>query len=311
MSLWPANASINAIRARSTLSKQIREFFAERNVLEVETPLLYGAHSYEPQLQQFKLTTHDNSCKPLYLHTSPEFAMKRLLCTHGVSIYQICKVFRAGEVGRHHNPEFSMLEWYRVGWSLKQLYAEIEQLLGLCLGTNSLQIYTYDTVFKKEFGKSPHTISNEALSDIALKHGAANCYNWNTETLLDFLFTHAIQPNLGLEGPCIITEFPSCMACLAQLEEKPNYTVAKRFEVFSKGIELANGYDELISAETVATRWRQSGTEALEPDIHLLDALKAGMPACVGVALGLDRLLMLQLGASKLSDVLSFDWQRV
>jgi lysyl-tRNA synthetase class 2 len=299
----------------------IRRFFAERGVLEVETPLLRHAAGTDPNLQPFATEFRLPGLAagaPLHLQTSPEFAMKRLLAAGSGSIYQICKAFRNEESGRFHNPEFTLLEWYRVGFSLDGLMDEIDALLQLLcasLGLGASERIAYAGLFQKHLGLDPLSSSLAAFAECASQHGlpeAAMLCGEARPLWLDLLFSHFIQPHLGLGRLSLVHGYPACLPSLARA--KPGApAVVERVEVFLQGVELGNGYHELADAAEQARRFeadlaarRALGLPPLPIDHTLLAALEAGLPDCSGMALGLDRLLMLVLGADGIAEVLAF-----
>jgi lysyl-tRNA synthetase class 2 len=300
---WHPAATRDMLEARARLLAAIRAFMAERDILEVETPALSPYGNPDPHLEN--LTAGD-----YYLQTSPEFAMKRLLAAGSGSIYQICRVFRGGESGRRHQPEFTLLEWYRTGFDHHDLMDEVNALL-LTLGLAGAERLPYAEVFQAGAGLDPHRAADAELADKALDLGLAGS-GWDRAALLDFLFSHEVMPELGRECPCLVYDFPACQAALARIRpgEVP---VAERFELFIKGMEIANGYNELTDVSEQESRFREEnrrrrdrGQPAIAADARLLAALAAGLPACAGVALGLDRLLMTLTGADDIHAVLAF-----
>lgn len=306
------------LQARAELNATIRAFFAQRDVLEVETPLLCRHSGTDPNLQPITATYQAQSGGPLQLHylqTSPEFAMKRLLASGSGAIYQLGKAFRNGERGSKHNPEFTMLEWYRPGFTLTQLMDEVEVLVNTALGLPAAAMHrmSYRSLFEQILGIDPHVIALDELQllttsmisvDVSLLHTRAAC--------LDLLYGHVLEPML--QEPVFLYDYPAEQAALARvaLDDK-GQRVALRFELVIGGMEIANGYDELLDAEEQRQRFaadcatrRALGLEDIAPDGRLLAALEQGLPACSGVALGVDRLLMLKLGASTIDEVLAF-----
>lgn len=300
--------------------QRIRVFFAERNVLEVETPLLSHASGTDPQLAFFTSTyeTPPHS-QPLFLQTSPEFAMKRLLAAGSGSIYQICKAFRNGEVGRFHNPEFTLLEWYRVNFDLAQLMSEVETLFDVLFGgkLNTPQRVSYQTVFEQFTGLNALIFSLEDYSTFAKQENLPDAISICGEShalWLDFLFSFCVQPHLGKDALCLVYGYPACQSSLARLNAE-NPLITERVEVFINGIELGNGFHELTDAKEqnrrfdaeIQTRQRENLPAAVK-DERLLAALENGLPDCSGIALGLDRLLMVLADSPAIADVLSFEF---
>ncbi|WP_371186928.1 elongation factor P--(R)-beta-lysine ligase [Thalassotalea maritima] len=324
MQNWQPNASIESLRERANILATIRRFFAERNVMEVDTPLLSSATVTDIHLQSFATTleadqTANNQNLELFLQTSPEFAMKRLLAAGSGCIYQMGKAFRHELAGRHHNPEFTMLEWYRVGYDDKQLMAEMDQLLQAVLACEPAQMMSYQQAFKRYVGIDPLTAQIEQLKAKLLSLGCGD--DWlqqenNIDTLLQFMFAEYVETSIGKQRPCFIYHFPASQAALAKIDND-DPRVARRFEVYFKGIELANGFDELQDASEQRKRFVDDnkvrvsmGLPSKPIDENLLAALQHGLPQCAGVALGVDRLIMLALNKPHLSDVLSFDVNR-
>lgn len=298
----------------------IRRFFSGRDVLEVETPLLCRTTGTDPQLDFFSTSLHSpphNST--LFLQTSPEFAMKRLLAAGSGSIYQICKAFRNGESGRSHNPEFTILEWYRVGFGLPQLMAEVaDLLLGLLAPAFvSLKVrqISYQQIFREATGLDALVFDAEAYATYARHLGVAEAVDLCGDEhvlWLDLIFSYAVQPAMSEDTLYLVYDYPAIQSSLARIHpDDPR--VAERFEVFVNGMELGNGFFELADAAEQEARFdremahRQAhGLAAVEKDHLFLEALRAGLPDCSGVALGLDRLLMVATGRRSIDDVLAF-----
>jgi lysyl-tRNA synthetase class 2 len=317
---WQPSASLAVLRERALLIGKIRNFFAERNVLEVETPLMSHGTVTDPHVVGipaiFK-TYGTNQEKICYLQTSPEYAMKRLLAMGSGSIYQICKAFRQGEVGALHNPEFTMLEWYREGFDHHALMDEMDDLLQMVLSVEPAERVSYGELFQQHLGFDPHVISAGELAAFARdKHVSLQGVITDKDAWLDLLWTHYIEPNVGLERPLFLFDYPVSQAALAQIRDGQP-PLASRFEVYFKGIELANGFHELQDASEQHKRFENDlafrakhGLPALGIDQRFLAALTHGLPNCAGVALGLDRLLMLALDCKKVADVLSFEFSQ-
>ncbi len=297
----------------------IRSFFQERDYLEVETPILSHAANPEPCIQKMMLRCDREFVnKNVYLQTSPEFHMKRLLAAGSGPIYQIGKAFRQGEMGRYHNPEFSILEWYRPGFDHHDLMTELDELLQVVLNIKSGERFSYQEIFQKYLDINPHHASIELLIACASQHDITTIGvdKEDKDVWLQLLLTHIIEPQLGLERPCFIYDYPGSQAALAKIRHGEQI-VAERFEVYIRGIELANGYHELCDPQEQRERFQkdiekrqQTELPEIPMDEYFLQALSAGLPACSGVALGLDRLILLATGSHKISDVISFDWQR-
>lgn len=292
------------LTARATLYQQIRTFFAERQVVEVDTPLLADAPVTDPFLEAL---TVEHPGKTQYLQTSPEYAMKQLLAAGSGDIYQLCKAFRAEEAGRLHRTEFTMLEWYRVGFDEHDLMAEVDALLQCTLSCQPATKHTYQSLFDTYLGINPHAVSEEALLAMVHQQLDLTADNLNRDDYLMLLFSHCIEPHLGHEQPVFVYDYPASQAALAQCKQVNRQIVAARFEVFVNGMELANGYHELTDATEQKHRFEkdlalreQLGLPAVPIDEGLVQALEKGLPACAGVALGVDRLLMLQCEANSL-----------
>jgi len=315
--MWRPSASIANLRLRAELLQKIREFFAARKVLEVETPLICHTSVTDPHIQSIPVLL--SLSKKYYLQTSPEYAMKRLLAAGAGPIYQICKAFRQEEEGRLHNPEFTMLEWYRPGFDHHALMQEMDALLQFVLHTMPAEKITYANVFEKYLGINPHTTTISELENCAqankIEMDANFCWD-DIDTGLQLLLTHCIEPQLGHDRPWFIYDFPKSQAALARIQNS-NPAVASRFEVYFRGIELANGFHELQDAKEQRKRFENNlaqrkslGLPELLIDEYFLASLQHGLPDCAGVALGIDRLVMLAINANCLSDVISFDIQR-
>lgn len=290
--------------------------------MEVETQLCASAPTPDPTLAS--LRTHYlgplyPGGKTLYLQTSPEFAMKRLLAAGSGPIYQICKAFRNGEAGRWHNPEFTILEWYRPGWDHHGLMSEVAALAQRILGADRpVEKHSYGDLFAQYLGLDPHAADSRELRACALEQGLAgvDALDLTAGDWLDLLLTQCIEPRLGREGLCFVYDYPATKASLARIRaDSP--PVAERFELYVQGIELANGFHELTDAQEQRRRFaqesdsrRRAGQEVPPLDEHFLAALEAGLPSCSGVALGVDRLLMLALGRQRIDEVIAFPLDR-
>ena len=319
---WRPGAGLEALRARAVMLADLRRYFAAAEVLEVETPLVGTSAGTDPSLQPLR-ARYRGPIFPrgsdLYLQTSPEFAMKRLLAAGTGAIYQICKAFRDGEAGRLHNPEFTILEWYRPGFNVARLMTEVATVTGLALDRPDLEVEhrSYREVFESALGIDVLDASAEDLRQVALRSHVLGAEGMDLarDGWLDLLMSHLIQPYLGAERLCFVTDYPASQAALATLNEDGR--TAARFELFFQGIELANGFRELTDAGEQAARFeadnclrRAQGLAPIRVDRGLLGALEHGMPDCAGVAVGLDRLLMLRLGVDDIDAVLSFSLQR-
>ena len=318
---WQPAASLELLELRAKLFGQIRQFFADRAVLEVDTPALSHATVTDRHLHTFKtefVGPNYANGQALYLMTSPEFHMKRLLASGSGCIYQICKSFRNEESGRYHNPEFAMLEWYRVGFDHHQLMDEMDELLKVTLKVKSTYRMTYQQAFLSQLGICPLEASMTELEESAYALGLGDIAKdeTNRDTLLQLLFNLGVESQIGQEQPVFIYNFPASQAALAKISPQ-DPRVAERFEVYFKGVELANGFHELDSAAEQLKRFeddnlmRQSlGLPEQPIDYRLLEALEAGLPQCAGVALGIDRLMMLANQADHIEQVLAFPFDR-
>lgn len=321
MQNWQPTTTHKARTARAALLRLIRDFFYTRNVLEVDTPLLSAGTVTDEHLDAFETPFHFSSTgEPvrLFLQTSPEYAMKRLLCAQSGSIYQICKAFRHEGEGRWHNPEFTMLEWYRIDFDHFALMNEVDELLQLVLNTQAGEQISYQHAFIKYLNIDPLDTCDEVLVDIMTKENidihAPETLSFDSK--LQLLFSYCIEPKIGQQRPCFVYNFPASQAALAKINES-DPRVADRFEVYFKGVELANGFNELSAAQEQRSRFQQDNEKrqqaglATKPiDENFLCALEAGLPSCAGVALGIDRLLMLKVGAQHIQEVISFPVSR-
>ncbi|HHX82350.1 MAG TPA: EF-P lysine aminoacylase GenX [Pseudomonadaceae bacterium] len=315
MSHWQPAASQDLLLTRGDTYRRIREFFAARGVLEVDTPLMARSIGTDVNLDPIRALYQAHpaaAAETLYLQTSPEFAMKRLLAAGSGPIYQLCKAFRNGERGRRHNPEFTMLEWYRPGFSLVELMDEVEALVSEVLGPVHCRRVSYARLFEEHLALDPHLAPLERLqSELHARVSIADQAP-DRDTCLDLLYTHVVEP--ALQDAVMITDYPASQAALAKLEEDAEgRLVARRFELVINGMEIANGYDELCDADEQAERFQrdqvlrqQRSLPPLAVDEQFLAALHAGLPACTGVALGVDRLLMLRSGTDIIDQVLAF-----
>ena len=321
MQSWQPSCSISQLKQRALIINSIRQFFADRQVLEVDTPAMSHATVTDVHLHTFKtefIGPEYASGKSVYLMTSPEFHMKRLLAAGSGSIYQINKAFRNEENGRYHNPEFTMLEWYRTGFDHHDLMAEMDELLQQVLGCESCEKITYQQAFLRVLDICPLETTLEQLRDVAAILGLSNIAENedNRDTLLQLLFSVGIEPHIGQTVPVMVYDFPASQAALAKINQQ-DPRVADRFEVYFKGIELANGFHELDDAKEQLARFEQDNQQRVEMglhpqpiDHHLIAALEAGLPQCAGVALGIDRLVMLAICADHIDQVTAFPFPR-
>ena len=320
---WRPTAQADFLKQRAQLIATIRQFFLDRQVLEVETPLLSHAAVTDPYVLSIPATFTPLGAEvntAVFLQTSPEYAMKRLLAAGLGPIYQICKAFRQGDLGRLHNPEFTMLEWYRPGFNHHDLMDEMDEFLQYILHTAPAERLTYAALFEKFLRINPHAATQQQLIDCAkqqqiqieLNGGIPERNFW-----LNLLMTHCIEPQIGLEKPLFLYDFPVSQAALAKIRADETPPVASRFEVHFKGLELANGFHELQNPQEQRQRFlndlafrSQQGMPSVAMDELFLASLAAGLPDCAGVALGVDRLVMIALNAHSIAEVLSFSFER-
>lgn len=309
----PHRSSREVLQARAALLQDIRQFFSEREVLEVETPLLRPCTVTDLHIESLAVSPAKNPEQRLgYLQTSPEYAMKQMLCIgdNTGAIYQICKAFRDDEPSRLHRPEFTLLEWYRPGFSLDQLMDEVEALVGRVSDCSAIERISYGELFRDHLDIDPHTVSLDEIETLATSRMEISATGLEVSDYLQLLLAQEIEPNLP--GALFVYDFPVAQAALARVEtDSSGQQVARRFELFCSGMELANGYQELTDADEQRNRFerdRQRRLQAGKPqytiDTELLSALADGMPECAGVALGLDRLLMLKMGATHIDEVM-------
>ncbi|MEN8168947.1 MAG: elongation factor P--(R)-beta-lysine ligase [Pseudomonadota bacterium] len=314
---WRPNAPLENLKKRARILQRIRAFFAEHGVLEVETPGLSAAALTDPAIDSL----HTRYIGPghaegldLYLHTSPEFPMKRLLAAGSGPIFQIARVFRQGEAGRRHNPEFTLLEWYRPGYDHHALMDEVEELVAPVLGLGGkAERLSYRSAFLQFADIDPLQASITELREAAQRLDIGDFdAEEDRDFWLDLILSHSVEPNLGKGGLCFLTDYPASQASLARLNPD-NPAVAERFELYYKGVELANGFHELGDSAEQRKRFEaelaervDKGRERPPMDERFLAALEAGFPDCAGVALGVDRLVMLAVGAESLDQVIAF-----
>ncbi|ENV56288.1 EF-P lysine aminoacylase GenX [Acinetobacter soli CIP 110264] len=314
--------SIEALKARAQLYRTIREFFAQRNVMEVETPIVSQAGVTDVHLASVQVQRHiEGRMQQQYLQTSPEFAMKRLLAAGSGPIYQICKVFRDDEHGRKHNSEFTMLEWYRPGLDLRELMHETAALLNVCLAHRFDEIrplvLSYKHAFQDRLDINPLQATLAQLKQTAQRVGLTLDLGDDRLAYMDLLFSHFVEPSLGFDTPIFLTDFPPEMASLAKVRlDEDGEEVAARFEVYIEGLELANAYDELLDASVLRARFEADnqerdklGLQVMPLDENLLAAL-AHIPECSGIALGIDRLLMVATQKLNIEQVIAFPASR-
>lgn len=310
MSDWLPTASLEAMKARAELMSTVRAFFAARNVLEVDTPQLAHYGVSDPHIQCIPVPGYG------YLQSSPEYHMKRLLAAGSGPIYQTCKAFRDGEAGGRHNPEFTMLEWYRPGFALKDLIDECLALFAELFPGATSQHYHFRALFHHVTGLDPLKAEDSALIACAEQHGAPS--DLDKAAAVDYLMATQVEPALPADQLTVVNDFPGWAAALAQThQDRDGAVVARRFEIYYRGLELANGYQELTDAQEQRRRFEQDNIlrqqyklNIMEADDYLLNAMDQGLPPCSGVAMGVERLLMAQETLPRISDTLTFPWDR-
>ncbi len=318
---WQPTLTWQNAQKRAVILQQIRQFFAERNVIEVETPALSQGTVTDVYLDAFVCKHNflaDSSVEEsvdLYLQTSPEFHMKRLLAGGYGCIYSLAKAFRHEQAGRHHNSEFTLLEWYRVGFNQFDLMSEVAELLKTILACNEPLFTSYQDIFIETVNIDPLTASFTELVTV-LEHYDKSA-DWlieqnDLDALLQFIFTEIIEPTIGINAPCFVYNFPVAQASLAKILPQ-DARVAERFECYYHGIELVNGFNELTDANEQIKRFQQDnakrvkqGLPARAIDDNFIAALNHGLPQCSGVALGVDRLVMLALPCKYINETLTF-----
>ena len=314
--LWGPSSSLDTLRARAAALARIRAFFASRGILEVDTPQLCPVSATDPLLDSVPAQPFRDG-RTWYLQTSPEFPLKRLLAAGSGPIYQLGKCFRRGEAGPRHNPEFTMLEWYRPGLDLGALIAEVAALAGELVPGLPLRSASYRTLFLLHAGIDPFAVDDPQLRERAVAF-APDADSWDRDAILDLLFSTLVEPRLGDGCLEVVTDFPASQAALARTRsDEHGNRVAARFELFMRGLEIANGYDELCDPSELRRRFEADNAErlrrGLDPvpvDERLLAAMSHGLPECSGVALGVDRLLMVALGKQRIDEVIAFGADR-
>ena len=319
---WTPSASLEALRLRAKLYALIRDFFAERGVLEVETPVLSQAGNTDPNIASFSLEFSgrtDGAPRTRWLRTSPEYPLKRLLAAGAGDCYELGRVFRDGEAGGRHNPEFTMLEWYRVGWDHRRLIDETAALVAAAMASvgraAEVEKIAYRDLYRRQLGVDPASADVTqlvaALGEVEIDPEGLERDDW-----LDLLMTHRIQPAFPADRMTVVYDYPASQCALARIRpDRP--PVAERFELYLGALELANGYHELNDAAEQRRRFladnaRRAARGLPQPavDERLLQALQAGLPDCAGVALGVDRLLMAMLGADRIGAAVAFAFAR-
>ena len=323
---WKPSASMMALRERAKLLQAVRRYFDSAGVMEVETPMLSSAATVDVYINSFSTEYEpigESDLQTLYLHTSPEFPMKRLLAAGSGDIYSMSRVFRNGEAGGRHNPEFTMLEWYRVGMDQQSLMDDVSAMLSFACNFVEVRRCSYGELFEEALSVNPYIVDTNVLDELVQKKIDPGLSGLDRNDCLDLLFSKFIEPNLGsikgnqLQG-VFVYDYPASMSALARISTNDRgEKVASRFELFINGTELANGYHELLDAEEQQKRFEKEqdkrterGFDRYPYDQRMVQALEHGMPDCAGVAMGVDRLLMLMLGVQHISDVIAFDFSR-
>ncbi len=314
---WQPSASVELLKQRAHILQRIRIFFVERELTEVETPIFSHFAGTEPNLNAVTadLKLRGKSCEG-FLQTSPEYAMKRLLSAGMGDCFQISRVFRADEQGRFHNPEFSLLEWYRLNFDDRKLLEEVEQFLHEILNCGAAEYCEYQQLFVKFLEIDPLKATFKELQNCTKKVMEYPPELDSKDDYLQLLFSACIEPKIGFERPCFVTDYPASQASLARINAD-NPQLSCRFEVFFKGIELGNGFYELNDAEEQQQRFveenkrrQKMGIETMEIDTRLIEALQHGLPDCSGIAIGIDRLVMLATDAKHINEVMAFPVDR-
>lgn len=316
--IWQPSASLDALRRRAQLLADLRRFFAARNALEVEVPILSRRATSDPHIDSIQAVCGGEAA---FLATSPEFGLKRLLAAGLGDCYSLGKVFRNGEAGSRHNPEFTMLEWYRLGWDDRRLMAEVGELLGQQLsqlpGMDTVRSVSYRQLFLEQLGLDPHSADERELRECAARELDLSFAPASRDECLDLLMSHRLEPAMG-EGITLLYDFPASQAALAKVVvDEYGVPVARRFEAYVNGMELANGYWELTDPGEQYRRFEADHRYRASHKLHvypyeerLVAALDAGLPECAGVALGVDRLLMLAGGYTRIEEVIAFPIER-
>lgn len=313
---WQPTCTLNNLMLRADLYHKIRQFFANRSVMEVETPLLCTHTVTDPHIESF-IAPLSPPTSHYYLQTSPEYAMKRLLAAGSGAIYQITKSFRVGESGSRHNPEFTMLEWYRPGFNHHDLMNELDALLQFTINSTPAEKISYRNLFLNYLNIDPLTANAAQLKKIIIENKInIDATDFDYDTALQILLSHLIEPSMGFEKPLFLYDFPPSQAALSKIRQD-EYPVAERFELYINGAEIANGFHELTDADEQQKRFEKNqllrkANQQVVPaiDHFFIDALKSGMPNCAGVAVGIDRLLMQYAKTNHIQDVIAFPFER-
>jgi len=320
VSNWEPGASIEVLRERSTLIQKIRKYFSDQDILEVETPAISKFPTIDEHIDSIEVSLKSKKV-PSYLISSPEYHMKRLLCFGMPSIYQICKAFRKDESGSHHNPEFTIIEWYQLGIDDRQLMEVTDRFLQYVLNTDPAEFITYKALFNKYLNIDPFNLTQSKFLLCCQKSGITppkelTLKNCKIEDQLNFLMGFYIEKKIGLQKPVFVYHYPASQSALAKIDPLHDQ-ISQRFEVFYKGLELGNGYHELQDYQVHLSRFgsiiekrRDSGQADYHLDCNFLDAIEHGLPHCSGIAIGFDRLLMIKTGIDDIDKVQSFSSKR-
>ena len=305
---------IEILKDRALMLKKAREFFYERAILEVDCPILSPYASVDAHIDLIAACAMQMDA---FLHSSPEYPMKRLLSEGIGDIFQLSHVFRDGECGSKHNPEFMMAEWYRLSFSFEAMVEETLDFIRLFLGNFEAEIVSYKELFLRYAGIDPYSSTNEELGQY-LQKISPETQTDSRDDILNFILALQIEPQLGKNKLTALVYYPPTQAALAKTRLVDGEMVAERFEIYYQGTELANGYHELQDADEQLRRLIEAnelrlrlGKNELPIDMRFIEALKHGLPACSGVAVGFDRLMMLRHNKQVLSSILSFDWDSI
>ncbi len=309
-----SQCSLQVLKQRAFLLQKIRHYFESQDVLEVETPILSSAGNTDIHIDSFTSQAINPDFEKSYLRTSPEFPLKRLICSGVGDVFEIAKVFRLGEISRTHNVEFTLLEWYRLDFNYLQLIEDVKALFyklfdAFEVSYKTSQTLTFFQSFQNILAINIEEITRKELNQVCAENGYSGSVLSKDEAL-DYLFATQIQPRLDKKCLTFITHYPASQAALSEIDsENPLYSL--RFEVFYQGQELGNGYQELTDGEELLHRFKEDNNQrknhTIRIDKNLINAMTVGMPACSGIAVGIDRLLMVLTGIDNISKVLSFN----
>ena len=302
---------LTALHERASLNRQVRVFFEARQVLEVETPALSQAGNTDPFIDSFSVNTPQGL---RYLHTSPEYPMKRLLVAGSGDIYQLCKVWRRDESGKRHNPEFTLLEWYRLGFTWQQLMQEVAELLHTLIPhlCKPARFCSYREVFLETLQLDPHIATQAELSACARAHAINIDGDMPAQAWRDLLLTHCVEPQFPADQLTFVYHYPASQSALAKVITVDEQPLAERFEVYLGALELGNGYQEQTDAaqnRRILEQDAQTRADGIPTDARFLAALEQGLPECAGVAVGIDRILMCRMQVDDLKQVIAFPWE--